>query len=242
MEDSVWIEVHEPLTFELGSDTILCQGQILTLTTPEPVHWNQQATTALQYVVLYEGTYTATYDEVCYFEDQINVVYNELPFIPWHEKSYTICIEDSITLDASSYPAWHYTWWDLDTTYSRTLRDAGNYDITLTNYCGSYIAEFEIIAEDCEEYCYLPNSFSPNQDGINDAWQGVFNRAESIELDIFNAWGELIYSTTDVNFKWQGNALSSEYFVPNGIYHYRLKIQYPIKKEQVQVGWVSVVR
>ncbi len=242
MEDSVWIEVHDPIQFDLGSDTILCQGQILTLTTPEPVHWNQQATTATQYVVQYEGTYTATYDEVCFFEDQINVLYHELPFIPWHEKSYSICIGDSLTMDASSYPAWQYTWWDADTVSSKTIGDAGQYDITLTNDCGSYMAEFEIIAEDCEEYCYLPNSFSPNHDGINDAWQGVFNRAQSIELDIFNAWGELIYSTTDVNFKWQGNALGSEYFVPNGIYHYRLNIQYPIKKEQVQVGWVSVVR
>jgi gliding motility-associated-like protein len=242
LEDSVWIEVHDPPIIDLGRDTILCQGQSLSLIAPVPVHWNSSINASNTYNVQYEGTYTATFDDVCFVEDQVQVVYHELPFIPWHEEQQIICIGDSLLFDASAYPAWHYEWWDGDTTTSKYINQSGNYFITLTNDCGSYTAEFEIIEEDCEEYCYLPNSFSPNQDGINDAWFGIFNHAVSIELNIFNAWGELIYETTDMDFRWQGNKLGSEYFVPNGIYHYRLKIQYPIKKEQVQIGWVGVLR
>lgn len=242
LEDSVWIEVHDPPIIDLGRDTILCQGQNLTLITPVPVNWNSSINASNTYNVQYEGTYTATFDDVCFVEDQVQVVYHELPFIPWHEEQHIICIGDSLLFDVSNYPAWHYEWWNGDTTTSQYINQSGNYFITLTNDCGSYTAEFEIIEEDCEEYCYLPNAFSPNQDGINDAWFGIFNHAESIELNIFNAWGELVYSTADVNFKWQGNALGSEYFVPNGVYSYRLKIDYLIKKQEVITGWVGMWR
>lgn len=242
MEDSVWIEVHDPPTIDLGNDTILCQGQILLLTTPVPVQWNYGMNSESSFNVQYAGTYTATFDNVCFVEDQIEVVYHELPFIPWHQDQHLVCIGDSLFFDASDYPAWHYEWWDGDTSSNRYLGLSGEYTITLTNDCGDYAATFTIEEEDCEEYCYLPNAFSPNQDGINDAWFGVFNHAQSIELNIFNSWGELIYSTTDMDFRWQGNRQGSEYYVPNGLYHYNLKIDYEIKKQQIQSGWVGVWR
>jgi gliding motility-associated-like protein len=242
MEDSVWIEVHDPPVIDLGSDTILCQGQSLTLITPVPVHWNSSINTSNTYNIQYEGTYTATFDEVCFVEDLIGVVYHELPFIPWHEEQHTICIGDSLLFDASDYPAWHYEWWDGDTTSNRYIGESGEFYITLSNDCGNYTATFDIYDEDCEEYCYLPNAFSPNQDGINDAWFGIFNHAESIELNIFNAWGELIYETTDMDFRWQGNKQGSEYYLPNGVYSYRLKIDYIIKKQEVITGWIGIWR
>ncbi len=242
MEDSVWIEVHEPPTIDLGNDTILCQGQLLSLITPVPVQWNFGINSQSSFNVQYAGTYTATFDNVCFVEDQIEVVYHELPFIPWHQDQHLICIGDSLFFDASEYPAWHYKWWDGDTSTNKYLGLSGEYTITLTNDCGDYAATFTIEEEDCEEYCYLPNAFSPNQDGINDAWSGVFNHAQSIELNIFNSWGELIYSTTDMDFQWQGNRQGSEYYVPNGLYHYNLKIDYEIKKQQIQSGWVGVWR
>jgi gliding motility-associated-like protein len=242
MEDSVWIEVHDPPVIDLGSDTILCQGESLLLTTSVPVHWNSSSNTNDTYNVQYEGTYTATFDDVCFVEDQIQVVYHELPFITCHEEQHTICIVDSLLFDASNYRAWHYEWWNGDTTTSQFISQSGEFFITLSNDCGNYTATFQIEEEDCEEYCYLPNAFSPNQDGINDAWFGIFNHAKSIELSIFNHWGELMYTTSDMDFRWQGNKQGSEYFVPNGIYSYRLNIDYLIKKQETIIGWVGVWR
>jgi len=53
---------------------------------------------------------------------------------------------------------------------------------------------------------FTPNAFTPNGDGNNDYFQIFGNLAgvKKFELMIFNRWGEKVYETTDVNFKWDG--------------------------------------
>lgn len=52
----------------------------------------------------------------------------------------------------------------------------------------------------------VPTAFSPNGDGVNDAYcvQGWEQCASSFYMSIFDRWGEKIYETTDPNFCWDG--------------------------------------
>ena len=70
------------------------------------------------------------------------------------------------------------------------------------------------------EYAFfLPNSFTPNGDGLNDSFFPVGDKisVENYSFKIFNRWGELIFSTNDFNEKWDGtyqnNALSSDAYI-----------------------------
>ena len=50
----------------------------------------------------------------------------------------------------------------------------------------------------------MPNSFTPNGDGLNDYF---FPYGDKIDLDnykfqVFNRWGEVVFSTTDFDEKW----------------------------------------
>jgi len=70
------------------------------------------------------------------------------------------------------------------------------------------------------EYAFfLPNSFTPNGDGLNDSFFPVGDKisVENYSFKIFNRWGELIFSTKDFNEKWDGtyqnNALSSDAYI-----------------------------
>lgn len=54
------------------------------------------------------------------------------------------------------------------------------------------------------ERVYLPNAFSPNGDGENDRLFVRSVLANSIELKIFNRWGELVFETNDINRGWDG--------------------------------------
>ena len=70
------------------------------------------------------------------------------------------------------------------------------------------------------EYAFfLPNSFTPNGDGLNDSFFPVGDKisVENYSFKIFNRWGELIFSTNDFNAKWDGtyqnNALSSDAYI-----------------------------
>jgi gliding motility-associated-like protein len=70
------------------------------------------------------------------------------------------------------------------------------------------------------EYAFfLPNSFTPNGDGLNDSFFPVGDKVsiENYSFKIFNRWGELVFSTNDFNEKWDGtyqnNPLSSDAYI-----------------------------
>jgi gliding motility-associated-like protein len=51
----------------------------------------------------------------------------------------------------------------------------------------------------------VPNAFTPNNDGLNDCF-GIkhWGVLESVEFNIYNRWGELVFHTTDVTKCWDG--------------------------------------
>lgn len=73
---------------------------------------------------------------------------------------------------------------------------------------------------------FAPNAFTPDGDGMNDTWMPEMTGVESYELNIYNRWGELCYSNTDLSQPWVGESeVDSDYFAPNGIYQYRVTAQ-----------------
>ncbi len=53
---------------------------------------------------------------------------------------------------------------------------------------------------------FIPNVFTPNGDGNNDFFE-VFGNKEAwkqFEVQIYNRWGEKVYESGDMNFKWDG--------------------------------------
>ena len=71
------------------------------------------------------------------------------------------------------------------------------------------------------EQVYAPNSFTPNGDGINDAWKvygaGIDN---DFEIQVFNRWGSLIWESKDINASWDGHYKGS--ISEPGVYAYKL--------------------
>jgi len=73
---------------------------------------------------------------------------------------------------------------------------------------------------------YIPNTFSPNNDGLNDTWQIIYNLDcwVDVEFKIFNRWGEMIYHGYDFNFSsypfWDGSINGGEYYAVDGVYVY----------------------
>jgi gliding motility-associated-like protein len=69
---------------------------------------------------------------------------------------------------------------------------------------------------------YAPSGFTPNGDGLNDFWIPVMTGIASFRLEIFNKWGDVIYTTTDVDRPWMGEAYGGDHYVPNDLYHFRV--------------------
>ncbi|MFK7756603.1 MAG: gliding motility-associated C-terminal domain-containing protein [Flavobacteriales bacterium] len=96
---------------------------------------------------------------------------------------------------------------------------------------------------DCLTSIYVPNSFTPDNDGINDvfgiAYTGGFN---SFQVEIFNRWGELIFFSTDPDFRWLGNMENGDYYVPIGVYTVRIEYSRADFKAESIIGSVSLIR
>ncbi len=103
---------------------------------------------------------------------------------------------------------------------------AGCYAVSAVDPYGneSRLSNF-ICVDNCPRY-RLPNTFTPNGDGKNDFfrpypdWQFV----KRINLKIFNRWGNLVYKTSDPDFKWDGTDYESGKKLSPGTYYYEIEI------------------
>ena len=67
-----------------------------------------------------------------------------------------------------------------------------------------------------------PNGFTPNGDGINETFKPAFLGMKSIQLDVYDTWGELVYSETGETLQgWDGKVKGKE--SENGNYYYKVK-------------------
>jgi len=73
---------------------------------------------------------------------------------------------------------------------------------------------------------YVPNAFSPNDDGVNDFFMPFGNNIDPDEYEmlIFDRWGKQIFKTTNLNTPWDGKSqIYNEKTVPQGVYVYVIK-------------------
>jgi gliding motility-associated-like protein len=52
---------------------------------------------------------------------------------------------------------------------------------------------------------YIPNSFTPNNDYLNEEWKVYGTVVKDISILVFNRWGELIFESTDLEKGWNGS-------------------------------------
>lgn len=70
----------------------------------------------------------------------------------------------------------------------------------------------------------LPNAFTPNGDGTNDRFiPRTLRFIERIEMNIFNRWGQLVFTTTDPMINWDGTNLNGK-LLAAGVYYYTCRV------------------
>jgi gliding motility-associated-like protein len=75
--------------------------------------------------------------------------------------------------------------------------------------------------DNCPRY-NLPNVFTPNGDEKNDLFVPMpgYRFIESINLHIYNRWGQEVFSTTDPAIRWDGVDAFTGHKLVNGVYFY----------------------
>ncbi|MCI5058299.1 MAG: gliding motility-associated C-terminal domain-containing protein, partial [Flavobacteriales bacterium] len=90
---------------------------------------------------------------------------------------------------------------------------------------------------------WIPNAFTPNEDGLNETFKPIFSRnnvPESYHLQIYNRWGDLVFETLDHDEGWTGHVGAKE--DAQGVYIYNLLFNDNTGKQYKKKGHLTLIR
>ena len=107
----------------------------------------------------------------------------------------------------------------------------------------NYGASDDVIAHFTEKTSdvIFPTAFTPNGDGRNDVLLPLGTKyIKSLSIEIWNRWGQLVYSSTDPTHGWDGYYQSTE--AQTGVYAYFIKYVTSKGDEKTSKGNVTLIR
>ncbi len=103
----------------------------------------------------------------------------------------------------------------------------------------------ETAATECFVY-RLPNIFTPGRDGYNDVFMPFpYKFVESVNMEIFNRWGNLVYQTTNPDILWDGTNQNNNKQCGDGTYFYVCTVNEICLKgiePRVLKGFITLIR
>lgn len=216
--DTIAIDEIKKPAIILTKDTITCRYIYLSVTPQKDVKylWNN-GDTGLAVKTLSKGRYiVSAYNKFCSASDTINV--KELPSPDFNlGPDITLCKP----LQLQTTEAGKYLWSTGNNTPAITIQTPGIYWLKITrNNCST---SDTILVTPCNNMqFYIPDAFSPNDDGINDVFSISGINITNVQLTIYNRWGEIIATDTGTSASWNG--LYKNSICPEGVYVYRVKI------------------
>lgn len=157
-------------------------------------------------------TYTLTVDQFC--TAVLTVTVDKAPPGANAGPTKTVtCADSSAQIGTPAVPGVTYQWSPsqfLDNSQiaqpTATPPNTITYTLTTTaeNGCTS-TSTTEVIMNDCCTKLTLPNSFSPNNDGLNDKFGIIeLENVQGIVLEVYNRWGEQVFYSNHKEVKWDG--------------------------------------
>ena len=195
------------------------------------------------------GLYTllATDRVGCTDQKSIELIVSENPVAAFHG-SDMLEMQAGDVLDAGAGMT-SFKWSTGDTTESIIIPSVGMYSVEMESpvgCLGSDSVYVKLVSEEIPEFeIYIPNAFSPNNDGINDIFQIKFPNSkfiiQNLKLIIFDRWGGEVYSAKGIENGWDGKKSGKE--CPGGVYVYKIVFLLDgVPGNQERVGTVMLVR
>lgn len=125
------------------------------------------------------------------------------------------------------------------------LPDWGNYPAILyvfdENGCADTSEQLILVRGDL--YYYIPNTFTPDENNLNDRWypRGVGFETSSFRMTIFDRWSEIIYSGGETDFGWDGRDRNGQP-CQAGVYVYKITMEGYEGRLPIFIGKVQLIR
>jgi gliding motility-associated-like protein len=199
------------------------------------------------------GNYTVIVTDAYNCKDSLSVTvvnYNDI-FAPSFavQPSDALFSEDPITINASTNGGWNFDNGTLSDgtiiptlNYTHIFAQQGNYFATYyftsTHGCKDSVT-YQIKIKD-EMTLYIPNSFTPNHNDVNDEFKAEGTLIQTFEMYIYDRWDNLIIKLEDITQGWNGKYKGQD--VPAGIYVYKGTATNAMGEETDFNGQINLLR
>jgi gliding motility-associated-like protein len=181
---------------------------------------------------------------------------DDISLIPFEIKAFagndvTICLGDSVELGRPQEVGLDCWWYNLGNTTPFSSLSNFNFKPIQTGIF-SFVQKMDncqisfdtvnvTVIQDCnqlpvvEPIINIPNTFSPNGDGINDVWYIDLKNNTNVSYTIYNRWG------TQTFVQWDGRTTSGEQVV-EGVYYYVLEYSDKNGDKIKKPGYISLFK
>ncbi len=131
-----------------------------------------------------------------------------------------------------------YSW--SNGTYESTIpfTQEGTYYCYIKDGEGCIAKSDEVEVTEDMECIEIPNTFTPNDDGINDTWNLDFSGYSDVSLLVFSKWGREVFASGEKEIHWDGLSQSGAK-LPSGVYYFVLELN---GGEIKQSGFITLLR
>ena len=112
--------------------------------------------------------------------------------------------------------------------------------VTDENGCTSFNYTEAFVYVNDSLFYFIPNAFSPGSDGVNDVFQILGQDIQSVNLMVFNRWGEKVFEGENQYIAWDGTYKGE--MQSTGVYTYVVKIKFLNDEEVIKKGSLTLMR
>lgn len=173
----------------------------------------------------------------------------DFSFSPEEPNNFTETV--SFTDLSQNAGAWQWDFDGLSNSFNRNpnfaFPDTGFYEVVLTVFhpvtnCPDTISKIVEIRP--LTTLFMPNAFTPNNDGENDDFKGkgYIQAISDYSMNIFNRWGQLVFESSDPNIGWNGLLNNNGQASPQGVYVFKVSYRDPRGERKVLEGHLTLLR
>ena len=253
LDDPTWVRISPAIDYEIAvqNSSPLCAGDTLLLqaSAPEPgsYQWSGPQGYAQEYAssmvaeighgqagryylqfTNYLGCSTDTFTDVVLYPDPMPTLGNDT----------SLCLATPKTLYAGDF--FGYEWQDGSIGDHFLVEDYGAYSVLVADEFGCTKSDSIYISDGCLAQVYVPNAFTPNEDGANDELNAYAPQVARFQMQVFDRWGELVFKNSDITQGWDGTFLGKP--MGPGVYAYLIEATFLNGQSIKEMGDVVLIR
>jgi gliding motility-associated-like protein len=253
--EPVTVTLNTPPVLTVSGNTDVCKGSPDTLVAVSPgstIEWlNVGSGAAVVVEPLVSGNYLAVAVNGVGCADTAALTVNVRPFaVTLSASPEPVLSGNTVTLTTSANFSYQVIAWLPEPAFT----DQGALNQTIVVHDTATL--FSVVAQssqgclDTAVYVvkvnantgdfFIPNAFTPNNDGKNDVWKVYGSSIRELEIKIFSQWGQVVFSSKDPQGSWDGFYGGKP--APVGPYVYVVKVVFTDGKSLTRKGTVSLIR